>query len=110
MPLVEKMMREFESTWWSIELVPGWYAEREDCCTTISSEEGVGALQVGAYHHNGEPVSEKDLSEFSEGEYPESVIVLDHRLGAFSGLHVPFQGMERIGGSGGCVKILCFSS
>jgi len=91
MPLVEIMMKEFESAWWSIELVRGWYAEREDSCTTIWSEDDVGALQVSAYHHDGELVSEKDLSEFSEGEYPESVSVLDLRLGSFTGLHVSFS-------------------
>lgn len=84
-------MKEFKSTWWSIELLPGWYAEREDGCTTISSEEGLGALQVSAYHHDGEPVSGKDLSEASKGEYPESLSVLDHRLGTFTGLHVSFS-------------------
>lgn len=91
MLLVEIAMTEFESTWWSIELLPGWRAECEDSCTTISSEKGVGALQVSAYHHEGESVSEKDLSEFSEGEYPEGVEVKEYDSGALSGLHVSFS-------------------
>jgi hypothetical protein len=91
MPLVEIVMKEFESTWWSIQLPTGWRADREDSCTTISSETGVGALQVSAYQHEGEAVSEKDLSEFSEGDYPEGVSVIDHRFGAFTGLHVSFS-------------------
>jgi hypothetical protein len=85
------MMKEFESTWWSIELLQGWCAEREDCCTSISSEKGAGVLQVSAYHHDGEPVSETDLAEFSEGDYPEGVSLIDHRFGAFTGLHVSFS-------------------
>ena len=85
-----QMTREFESTWWSIELLAGWRVEQEDVCTAISSEEGIGVLQVSAYHNAREEVSEKDLSEFSEGDYPEGVIVLEHKFGAFRGLHVSF--------------------
>ena len=70
MLLVEIAITEFESTWWSIELLPGWRAECEDSCTTISSEKGVGALQVSAYHHEGESVSEKDLSECEPAHLP----------------------------------------
>jgi hypothetical protein len=91
MPLVEIMTKHFQSTWWSIEVLPGWSAKREDTCTTILSEKGVGALQVSAYHNDDGPVSERDLSEFSEGEYPDGVSENHHQLGAFSGLHVSFS-------------------
>ena|SRR5258705_642967 len=84
------MNNEFTSSWWSIELPLGWSAEREESCTNIWSEDGVGALQISAYQRDGEPVSDEDLYDFAEREYPEGVRVLNENCGQFSGLNVSF--------------------
>jgi hypothetical protein len=83
-------MEKFESAWWSIELLPGWRAKLEDLCTSISSDQGVGALQVSAYKHDDRKVSDRDLYDFSEGEYPSGVEVKINQSGAFRGLQVSF--------------------
>ena len=48
------MSNEFTSAWWTIELPPDWSAEREESCTSIWSEDGVGAIQISSYQHDGE--------------------------------------------------------
>ena len=84
-------MQEFESIWWSINLLPDWCAEQENSCTSLWSYEGVGALQVSAYKKTDEVVSEKDISELSEGGYPEGAEVNDDLSGAFKGIRVSFS-------------------
>jgi hypothetical protein len=84
-------MEEFKSTWWSIELLPTWSAEQEESCTSICSENDVGALQVSAYRKSDRSVSEKDLVELSEGQYPTGVSVDNFESSAFKGLQVSFS-------------------
>src|SRR5258705_9121520 len=90
MPLVELVMEEFKSTWWSISLLPAWRAEQEESSTSIWSEHGVGALQVSAYK-NDRSVLGKDLAQLSEGEYPSGVPVSDFKSSGFKGLQVSFS-------------------
>ena len=87
-------MKEFESSWWSIELFPGWRAQQDDACTTISSETGVGALQISAYEHEGQPVTAQDLYELSEGQYPADAKANEGIFGQFKGLCVSFSANE----------------
>lgn len=87
--------REFKSSWWSIELFPGWRAEQDDSCTTISEDRGVGALQISVYEHEGQPVSAKDLYELSKGEYPADAKVNEGLFGQFKGLCVSFSANEK---------------
>ena len=84
-------MQEFESTWWSINLLPDWHAEQGVSCTTLWSDDGVGALQVSAYKKTDESVSEKDISELSEGGYPYGAEVKSDRSGVFKGIQASFS-------------------
>lgn len=89
------MEAQIVSNWWSIELLPGWRAEQDDSCVTISCERGVGALQISAYEHEPQPVSAQDLDELSEGEYPADAMVNEGLFGEFKGLCVSFSVNEK---------------
>ena len=85
----------YTSSWWSIELPSGWSAEREEDCVTFTAESGVGALQVSAYRHNGEAVTDEDLNDFAEVEFVAGIIPQDISCGDFRGIAISYVGGDR---------------
>lgn len=77
------MPNEYTSSWWSIELLSGWNAEEEKSYVSFSAEHGVGALQISAYRHDGETVTDEDLNDFAEDELVYGVIPEDVSCGDF---------------------------
>jgi hypothetical protein len=47
---------------------PGWGAEDDGTCVTLTHEDGVGPLQISAYQRNDGAVTDEDLREFAEDE------------------------------------------
>jgi hypothetical protein len=45
-------MSEYRSSWWSIDLLPGWSADEQPDCVAFARDDGVGALQISAYKHD----------------------------------------------------------
>jgi hypothetical protein len=90
MPLDLKMPDEFKSTWWSIEVAPGWFAEREAECVTFWREDGVGALQISAYKYDSGCVPDDDLHDFMKGEFPDDARIQHLSCGEFEGMGVDY--------------------
>ena len=88
--LVERMSEQFVSSWWSIQLEPGWFAEREPECASFWRKDGVGALQISAYKHDNGSLPGDDLAEFMENEVPENVTRQKTQLGEFLGYEVDY--------------------
>ena len=80
------MAKEYKSSWWAVELPPGWSVEEEKDCVSLSAEQGVGALQISAYRRDGEPVTDEDLCEFAEDELSDGVIPQAVAFGDFRGV------------------------
>ena len=90
MPLDLKMWDEFKSTWWSIEIAPDWFAEREAECTSIWREDGVGALQISAYKYESGLIPEDDLDDFMSREFPGNTPIESVTCGQFAGVGVEY--------------------
>ena len=82
--------REFRTSWWAIDLAPNWFAEQEDYCTSVTKQDGVGALQISAYKHDSGIVPEDDFRDFLAGEFPEHLTPQPVTCGAFSGVGVDY--------------------
>ena len=85
------MWDKYKSTWWSIELAPDWFAEREADCTSIWREDGVGALQISAYKYDTGLAPENDLDEFMSGEFPGDTPIRSVTCGQFAGVGVEYE-------------------
>jgi hypothetical protein len=83
-------MHPYESTWWSMDVAPGWLINEEPECITFCRADGVGALQISAYKHDSGLVKADDRRDFiSEGACDESS--LQHmRCGEFTGSGVEY--------------------
>ena len=84
------MTNQFKSTWWSIELSPGWTAEQEEKCASFWRDDGVGALQISAYRHDSGIVPKDDVDDFTKGEFPEETALQTVSCGAFAGVGVSY--------------------
>jgi hypothetical protein len=84
------MPREYQSSWWTIELASGWNAENEEGCVTFSAEHGVGALQISAYRHDDETVTEDDLNDLAEDELIDGTSPEDVSWGDFRGVTISY--------------------
>jgi hypothetical protein len=89
------MPREYEASWWAIELPPGWNAENEEDCVNFSAEHGVGALQISAYRHDGEPITDDDLNDFAEDELIDGTTPEDVSYGDFGGIAISYVEADR---------------
>ena len=85
------MWDKYKSTWWSIELCSDWFAEREEDCTSIWREDGVGALQISAYKYDPGLTPEDDFNDFMRGEFPADTPIKSVTCGQFSGVGVEFE-------------------
>jgi hypothetical protein len=83
-------MSEYRSSWWSIDLLPGWSAEEHSECVTFVRDDGVGALQISAYQHDTGAIPEGDLDDFTKGEFPDNVTLEAITYGAWSGVGVDY--------------------
>lgn len=84
------MPNQYKSSWWSIELLSEWNAEEEESSVSISAEHGVGALQISAYRHDGEAVTDEDLNDFAEDELVGAIIPQDVSCGDFRGIAISY--------------------
>jgi Domain of unknown function (DUF3805) len=89
------MTREYKSSWWSIELPSGWNAENQEDCVTFLAENSVGALQISAYRHDEESVTDADLNDFAEDELIDSTTPEDVSCGDFRGIAISHLKDER---------------
>ena len=85
------MSDNYKSAWWSIELAPDWFAEREADCTSIWREDGVGALQISAYKYDSGLTPEDDLHDFMSGEFPADTPIKSVTCGQFAGVGVEYE-------------------
>ena len=84
-PLSFAMRRKYKSACWSVELLDDWEAEPDEDCVTFTSESGVGALQISAYHRDSENVTNEDLLEFAADGLVEDKTPQDVSFGEFVG-------------------------
>jgi hypothetical protein len=80
----------YKSSWWSIDLLPGWWTDEEPRCTTFFREDGVGALQISAYKTETVTIPETDLRDFTEGQFPDGIALQTVDCGEFSGNGVEY--------------------
>jgi hypothetical protein len=85
------MSDKYKSTWWSIELAPGWFAEREVDCTSIWREDGVGALQISTYKYDTGLTPVDDLSDLMSGAFPDDTSIKSVTCGQFAGVGVEYE-------------------
>jgi hypothetical protein len=83
-------MREYRSSWWSIDLLPGWSADEQPECVAFARDDGVGALQISAYKHDSGTIPAGDLHDFTEGEFPDDSTLEPVTCGAMSGVGVDY--------------------
>ena len=83
-------MSEYRSSWWSIDLLPGWSVDEQPECVAFVRDDGVGALQISAYKHDSGAIPTSDLDDFTDGEFPEDVTLEPVTCGAMSGVGVDY--------------------
>ncbi len=83
-------MSEYRSSWWSIDLLPGWAADEQPECVAFIRDDGLGALQISAYKHDSGTISAGDLDDFTKGEFPDNARLEPVTYGALSGVGVDF--------------------
>jgi len=89
-----KKLATVSSKSWTLDLAPGWVAEPEEQCVTITHPDGVGALQVSAHRRKGSPLSREDILEATELE-PEALKHLaEQKWGAFRGFQLVYSDGE----------------
>lgn len=64
-------MAEYRSSWWSIDLLPGWSAEQSPECVSFYRDDGVGPLQISAYKHDRGAIPPGDLDDLTANEFPD---------------------------------------
>src|SRR5687768_12563853 len=83
-------MSEYRSSWWSIDLLPGWSAERSAECVSLVRVDGVGALQISAHKHDSGTIPSGDLDDFTAGEFPDGTALQSVACGSLSGVGVDY--------------------
>src|SRR6476469_2625508 len=83
-------MSEYRSSWWSIDLLPGWFADAQTECVAFVREDGIGALQISAYQNDGGTIHARDLDDFTKGEFPGNVTLEAVTCGALSVVGVDY--------------------
>jgi hypothetical protein len=83
-------MSEYRSSWWSIDLLPGWSADAQTECVAFVRDNGVGALQLSAYKNNSGDLPANDLDDFPTGEFPDDARLEPVTCGALSGVGVDY--------------------
>ena len=83
-------MSEYRSSWWSIDLLPGWLADAQTECVAFVREDGIGALQISAYQNDSSTIPALDLDDFTKGEFPNNVTLEAVTCGALSGVGVDY--------------------
>jgi hypothetical protein len=84
------MSQEFISDWWAIRLEPGWFSAKDDECISFWHEDGIGALQIGAYRYDDESIPETALAEFMQNQIPDGIAQEKTQSGEFSGVQVNY--------------------
>ncbi len=79
---------------WTLELAPGWAAEAEESCVTITHPDGVGALQVSAHTRRGRALSREDVLEAAELEPEALAHIAEQDWGDFHGFQLIFSDGE----------------
>ena len=59
------MTTSYQSSWWSIELAPGWSGQHdEECHTFVRGREPVSALQISTYRKEEGDVTDAEIKDF----------------------------------------------
>lgn len=85
------MSQRYYSTWWSIALPNGWNVERDEECTTIYSDVGVGTLQLSAFERDSAPITDQDLTEFALGQVSTVHPLTRAKFGDYRGFQTHFH-------------------
>ena len=88
------MSNTYDSDLWSVDLPPGWQVREHEICTSFFREDGVGALQVGAFLHEYQEITDPDLLEINEEAGNEDAPVLAFSSDHFKGFSTRFSTEE----------------
>jgi len=65
---MKPVTRTYESAWWSIDLPEGWNVTHDSECTTITSHNLGGTLQLSAYRKKSD-IAEDELAGLVEDDH-----------------------------------------
>jgi hypothetical protein len=85
------MKSTYKSNWWSAEIPSGWSVEESDQCVSLFAESGIGALQVGAYRHETDIVSDDLLLGFADREFVRDAVPRRVSCGELSGFTLSYE-------------------
>ena len=88
-------MSAYQSSLWSIELLPNWTASTDGNIHTIERDEGNGALQISVFTKKRHTITEAELLDDSELKTFPRHAIAKHQWGDFHGFQVVFSADAR---------------
>jgi hypothetical protein len=82
----ERLGQVYRSSWWSIELQPGWTASEGADCVSFSAAPSKGVLQASAIRKPSGSVTLEDLYEFASDPASQGTGFRTVAIGDISGI------------------------
>lgn len=70
-----------------MQIPTGWHAEKDEVCTTFTSEPEIGALQVSSARNDIGPATDDDLLDFAREHIEAGAKLQATACGAFTGYY-----------------------